>query len=58
MLPTGNVIERIGNLYPRAWAFTLRNRPAGGAVARLRLPWQAAPAARSHPEAVVAQAGV
>jgi two-component system, LytTR family, sensor kinase len=38
-----NVIERLEKLYPGAWSFTLRNRPGGGAVSRLRIPWQVAP---------------
>jgi two-component system LytT family sensor kinase len=37
-----NVIERVEKLFPGAWSFTLRNRPHGGAVSRLRVPWQAA----------------
>jgi sensor histidine kinase YesM len=38
-----NVIERLEKLFPGTWSFTLRNRPHGGAVSRLRLPWQVAP---------------
>ncbi len=37
-----NVIERLDKLYPGAWTFTLVNRRGGGAVARLRIPWQQA----------------
>jgi two-component system, LytTR family, sensor kinase len=35
-----NVIERLDKLYPGDWAFTLRNREEGGAIARLRIPWR------------------
>jgi two-component system, LytTR family, sensor kinase len=35
-----NVIERLEKLYPGDWAFTLRNQAQGGAIARLRIPWQ------------------
>jgi two-component system, LytTR family, sensor kinase len=35
-----NVIERLDKLYPGDWAFTLRNQAQGGAIARLRIPWQ------------------
>jgi two-component system, LytTR family, sensor kinase len=44
-----NVIERLEKIYPGAWAFTLRNQPRGGAIARLRIPWQAAPATAAAP---------
>ena len=37
-----NVIERLEKLFPGAWSFTLKNRPRGGAVSRLRVPWQVA----------------
>jgi two-component system, LytTR family, sensor kinase len=37
-----NVIERLEKLYPGAWSFTLKNRARGGAIARLRIPWQVA----------------
>jgi len=37
-----NVIERLDKLYPGAWAFTLENRPRGGATARLTVPWRCA----------------
>jgi two-component system, LytTR family, sensor kinase len=40
-----NVIERLDKLYPGDWAFTLRNRALGGAIARLRIPWQERPVA-------------
>ena len=39
-----NVIDRIQRLYPGAWSFSLANRPGGGAIAALRIPWQAATA--------------
>jgi len=35
-----NVIERLDRLYPGEWAFTLGNQRGGGAIARLRIPWQ------------------
>jgi len=38
-----NVIERLEKLYPGEWAFSLRNLPRGGAVSRLRIPWQEHP---------------
>jgi signal transduction histidine kinase len=44
-----NVIERLDKLYPGAWAFTLKNRPGGGAVARLRMPWQTKTAPEARP---------
>jgi hypothetical protein len=44
-----NVIERLEKLYPGDWAFTLRNQPHGGAVARLRIPWQERPAEARDP---------
>ena len=51
-----NVIERLDKLYPGDWAFTLRNRPQGGAIARLRIPWQEAQAATAP--ALLTGAGV
>jgi LytS/YehU family sensor histidine kinase len=45
-----NVIERLDKLYPGDWAFTLRNQAQGGAIARLRIPWQEQPVAT--PEAL------
>jgi two-component system, LytTR family, sensor kinase len=48
-----NVIERLEKLYPGAWAFTLRNQPGGGAIARLRVPWQVAPSVRPAPQRAV-----
>ncbi len=44
-----NVVERLDKLYPGAWAFTLKNRAGGGAVARLRIPWQTATAREARP---------
>ncbi len=35
-----NVIERVEKIYPGAWTFTLKNQQPGGAIARLRIPWQ------------------
>jgi len=35
-----NVIERLEKLYPGDWTFTIRNQAQGGAIARLRIPWQ------------------
>jgi two-component system, LytTR family, sensor kinase len=48
-----NVIERLEKLFPGAWAFSLRNQPSGGAIARLRIPWQGPPSTRSAPLPVV-----
>ncbi len=42
-----NVIERLEKLYPGEWAFTIRNRAEGGAIARLRIPWREQPAAEA-----------
>jgi LytS/YehU family sensor histidine kinase len=43
-----NVIERLEKIYPGAWAFTLKNHPRGGAIARLKIPWQATPTLADH----------
>jgi two-component system, LytTR family, sensor kinase len=51
-----NVIERLDKLYPGAWAFTLRNHAQGGAIARLRVPWQERPAGTREPLPLVADA--
>jgi LytS/YehU family sensor histidine kinase len=44
-----NVIERLEKLYPGEWGFTVRNQPQGGAIARLRIPWQEQPEAAPEP---------
>jgi LytS/YehU family sensor histidine kinase len=44
-----NVIERLEKLYPGDWGFSLRNQPRGGAIARLRIPWQERPATTPDP---------
>jgi signal transduction histidine kinase len=44
-----NVIERLEKLYPGEWGFTIRNQPQGGAIARLRIPWQEQPEAVPEP---------
>lgn len=40
-----NVIERLEKLYPGEWSFGMSNRSGGGAVARLKIPWQEQPLA-------------
>lgn len=55
-----NVIERLEKIYPNGWSFTLRNQPDGGAIARLRIPWQSGPAvgaARTAGVGILAPAG-
>jgi len=44
-----NVIERLDKLYPGAWDFTLENQARGGAIARLRIPWQVQPGTGAGP---------
>jgi two-component system LytT family sensor kinase len=48
-----NVIERLEKIYPGEWGFTIRNQPQGGAIARLRIPWQEQPEAAPEPVTAV-----
>ena len=50
-----NVIERLDRLYPGEWGFTLGNRRGGGAIARLRIPWQVRETAPTLPLAAPGQ---
>ncbi len=50
-----NVIERLDRLYPGEWGFTLGNQRDGGAIARLRIPWQVRASAAPLPVAAPGQ---